>query len=147
MNLDLFDLGVVRDALKDGSNYDYFDHCEIELRLLLKSIFPELHGTELKSYLSVTLKKGESALRDQQSIVEIFSRKDKIYREKDTQNELFTYVRRILSAARKHDDSWFERELKPRLIIADLVERKYGRDERLDYLHAVLTEKVAWFSR
>jgi hypothetical protein len=147
MDLDLFDLGVLRDALKDGSDFDYFYHCEIELRLMLKSIFPKLHGTELKSYLSTALKKGESTLRDQQSIVEIFSRKDKIYMEKATQDELFTNARNILSAARKYDDSWFERQLKPRLIIADLVERKYGRDEMLEYLHAVLTEKIAWFNR
>lgn len=144
MGLDLFFLGVVDDALKDKPD-DYFEYCEIELRLLLKSIFPQLHGTELKSYISSSIKKGKSILKKQSSIEEIFSRKDKIY--KGNGKELFADIKKILSAAEKYDDAWFERELRPRLVIADLIERKYGKDEKLEYLYAVLTEEAARFLR
>jgi len=146
MDFDLFSLGVVRDALKDGSDYDYFDHLEIELRILLKSLFPELHGTELKPYVSTTLSKGKAMLRDRDSVIEIFLRKDRNLGDKNISDGVFNNVKKLLSAAKKDDDVWFDAGLYPRLVIADLVERKYGRDEKLEYLYAVLKgEAWPWF--
>lgn len=95
------------------------------LKDFIKSIYPSLSSEELEDYLNTVDAKMES-FAERNGLISVF-RKDNLVVDSKKLNE-------ALDEFHKH-----LKKRNPRWIIAEVIERDYGVDEKINYLQAILT--------
>jgi len=119
---------------KEGKELDV----DLVLQCLLQSVFPTVEGKRITNLAQeVLLKEGEK-LKNEEFVKKIFSRK----LPELSKQRLPSLTHKITELNKNPTDRATANYIKIRLIIAFLIEQKYGQEEKLDYLYAVLTNRA-----
>lgn len=109
---------------------------ELALLCLLQSVFPNVPSAKLENYLKEILVK-QNNFADERSLRQIF--KEKIPKIKKTELEkIIEEIKKSFTSQEKKVSN----SIKVRLVIAELIKEKYGEDERLEYLYAVVAGRA-----
>ena len=119
---------------KEGKEFDI----DLTLQRLIQSVFPNVEEKIITNLVQEVISKEQQDLKDEKFIRKIFKRR---LPELDEQN-LSSLVHKITELNKNPTDTATTNYIKIRSIIAFLVEKKYGQEEKSDYLYAVLIDKA-----
>ena len=105
---------------------------------LLQSVFPNVESKQIESLIKNILSQEMERLNSTEYIRNILIRKNSKIRNTDLDNLVSEKIRLAVHPP----DEYHSNYIKTRLIIAFLIEKKYGKEEKLDYMYAVLTNEA-----